>query len=122
MEENEITEKIIGAAIEVHKILGPGLLESIYENALCVEFEQRGVKFERQKPNIVDYKGNKIGDFRVDIVVEDKVVVELKAVNRHDPIFEAQILTYMRISGCKLGLLINFNAKRLKDGVKRFII
>lgn len=122
MLEDKITDRIIGCAIEVHKKLGPGLLEKIYENALCVELGLNDIKYESQKPLAVNYKGNYIGDYRIDVLVEDKVVVEIKSVERHDPVFEAQILSYMKLGGFKIGLLINFNSKLLKDGIKRYII
>ena len=122
MELNKITEKIIGCAINVHKELGPGLLESIYESALCIESKEAGLKFARQKVIPVNYKGNSIGEFRIDLVVNNFVVVELKSVERHDPVFEAQILSYMKLGNYKIGLLINFNSKLLKNGIKRFII
>ncbi len=122
MLEDKITEKIIGCAIEVHRNLGPGLLEKIYENALCVELEANNIKFESQKLLAVNYKGNYLGDYKIDILVEDKIVIEIKSVERHDPIFEAQILSYMKLGGFKIGLLINFNSKLLKDGIKRYII
>lgn len=121
MDLNKITEKIIGGAIEVHKILGPGLLESIYEKALCIELKDSGLNFEQQKILPLTYKGHSIGEFRLDLVVENAVVVEIKSVERHDPIFEAQILSYMKLGDYKLGLLINFNSRLLKDGLKRFI-
>lgn len=122
MEINELTGKIIGCAIEVHKRLGPGLLESLYEAALCVELEESGLAYERQKVLPVTYRGRSIGEFRIDTVVENTVVLELKSVERHDPVFEAQILSYMRLGNYKFGLLINFNSKLLKDGIKRFIL
>ena len=122
MLEDKITDKIIGCAIEVHKKLGPGLLEKIYENALCVELGLNNVKYEAQKPLAVNYKRKYIGDYRIDILIEDKIVVEIKSVERHDPIFEAQILSYMKLGCFKIGLLINFNSKLLKDGIKRYII
>ena len=122
MELNIITEKIIGCAINVHKELGPSLLESIYESALCIELKEAGLKFARQKIIPVNYKGNSIGEFRIDLVVNNLVVVELKNVERHDPVFEAQILSYMKLGNYKIGLLINFNSKLLKNGIKRFII
>ena len=122
MEPNKITEKIIGCAIEVHKILGPGLLESIYEKALCIELKESGLKFEQQKILPLHYKGHSIGEFRLDLVVEHVVVVEIKSVERHDPIFEAQVLSYMKLGDYKLGLLINFNSRLLKEGIKRFIL
>jgi len=121
-EINKITERIIGCAIEVHRHLGPGLLESVYEEALCVEFELHDVNYQRQLSVPVNYKGRVIGEYRLDLLVEDAVVVELKSVERHDPVFEAQILTYMRVTGRRVGLLINFNSKLLKEGVKRFIL
>jgi GxxExxY protein len=121
-EINKITEKIIGCAIEVHKNLGPGLLESIYEKALCIELETSGIKFEKQKIINVTYKNRYIGDFKIDILVEDDVVLELKSVERHDPVFEAQILGYMKLGKYKIGLLINFNSKLLIDGIKRYIL
>jgi len=122
MELNKITEKIIGCCIAIHKELGPGLLESIYESALCIELNEIGLKYERQKRLPVKYKNRKIGDFRIDLLVENSIVLELKSVERHDPLFEAQILSYMKLGDYKLGLLINFNSKLLKDGIKRFII
>ena len=122
MEVNKITEKIIGCAIEVHKHLGPGLLESIYESALCIEFDAIPIIYERQKSLPVQYKEHSIGDFRIDLLVENSVVVELKSVERHDPLFDAQILSYMKLGGYKIGLLLNFNSRLLKQGIKRFIL
>jgi GxxExxY protein len=122
MELNKITEKIIGCAIEVHNQLGPGLLESIYESALCIELDSISLKYIRQKALPVIYKDFNIGDFRIDLLVENSVVVELKSVERHDPLFEAQILSYMKLGGHKIVLLINFNTKLLKQGIKRFIL
>lgn len=119
---NKITEKIIGCAIEVHKQLGPGLLESIYESALCIEFDTAVLHYQRQIALPVVYKNQPIGNFRVDLLVEDSVVVELKSVERHDPLFEAQILSYMKLGSYKIGLLINFNTRLLKQGVRRFIL
>ena len=122
MELDKITERIIGCGIEVHRELGAGLLESVYESALCVELTTHGLRYERQKALPVRYKGSKIGDFRIDSLVENSIVVELKSVDRFDPVFEAQILSYMRLGKYKLGLLMNFNSKLLKDGIKRFVI
>jgi GxxExxY protein len=120
-ESNEITGQIIGAAIEVHKFLGPGLLESAYEACLVYELAQRKVKVERQKPLPVVYKNVKLDTgYRIDLLVENEVLVELKAVEFLLPVHEAQILSYMKLSECKLGLLINFNVKLLKQGIKRF--
>ncbi|GAB4367751.1 MAG: GxxExxY protein [Calditrichia bacterium] len=122
MDLNKLTEKIIGCAIEVHRILGPGLLESIYEKALYIELKSNGLNVEEQKVIPVNYKGHPIGEFRIDLVVEETVVVELKSVERHDPLFDAQILSYMKLGNYELGLLINFNSRLLKDGIKRFIL
>lgn len=119
---NALTEKIIGCAIQVHKHLGAGLLESIYENALCLEFDAAGMRYERQVPIPVNYRGHVIGEHRLDLLVEDTVVVELKSVERIEPVFEAQVLTYLRISGKKVGLLINFNSRLLTQGIQRFIL
>ncbi|MDP6592814.1 MAG: GxxExxY protein [Candidatus Marinimicrobia bacterium] len=121
MELNKTTEKIIGCAVEVHKTLGPGLLESVYEKALCIELKNGGLKFESQKSLPLSYKGVDVGEFKIDVLVEDKIVLELKSVERHDPVFEAQILSYMKLGNYPLGLLINFNSKLLKNGIKRFI-
>jgi GxxExxY protein len=119
---NKITGEIIGAAIEVHKVLGPGLLESAYEECLCHELGLRGVAFERQVPLPLEYKGIKLDcGYRLDLVVEDHVIVELKSVNKIDPIHEAQLLTYLRLKKERLGLIINFNVAVLKDGVRRIV-
>ena len=119
---NELTESIIGCAIAVHRELGPGLLESTYESGLCVELEDSGLTHQRQVAFPVIYKGRTIGEYRVDLIVEDAVVVEIKSVERFDPVFEAQVLTYLRVSGKKVGLLINFGRRLLTDGIKRFIL
>jgi GxxExxY protein len=121
-ERDPLTEKIIGCAIEVHRQLGPGLLESTYESALCVELELKGLKFQRQTPHPISYKGKVIGEHRLDLLVEGSVVVEIKSVERYDPIFEAQVLTYLKITGLRRALLINFNSRLLKDGIKRFVL
>ncbi len=122
MDVNEVTEKIIGCAIEVHRHLGAGLLESVYEAALTVELADAGLVVERQKTLPVVYKGQRIGEFRIDLLVDDRVVVELKSVERIDPVFDAQVLGYMRLGGYRTALLINFNTRLLKQGVKRFVI
>lgn len=123
MEElNKITEKIIAAAIEVHRQLGPGLLESIYEKALIFELKNHGLKYEAQKEIPVNYKGTNIGTCRADVIVEDSIVLELKSVERYDPVFEAQLLSYLKLGNYKIGLLINFNKQLLKDGIKRIIL
>ncbi len=119
---NELTEGIIGCAIEVHRHLGPGLLERAYEEALCVELEMRDLNYSRQVPIPLAYKGRSIGEYRIDLLVEDAIVVEIKSVERYDPIFEAQVLTYLKLTGKRVGLLINFNSRLLKNGVKRFIL
>ncbi|MGF7139208.1 GxxExxY protein [Roseimarinus sediminis] len=122
MEINKISEIIIGCAIEVHKQLGPGLLESAYEECLCYELKIAGLRFERQKPVPVVYKEIKLDcGYRIDILVEDTVVIELKTVEAFSPVHEAQILTYMKFANKKIGLLINFYVTRLKDGLKRYI-
>src|SRR5438045_5437206 len=108
---NSVTERVIGCAIEVHKQLGPGLLEAIYESALCVEFELAGLRYEKQVPLGITYKGRPIGDLRLDLVVENLVIVEIKSVERMDPVFGAQVISYLRASGKKIGLLINFNSR-----------
>ena len=119
---NKITEKIIGCAIEVHKNLGPGLLESIYEKALCFEFEENKINYKSQVLVPINYKGHQLGDYRLDLIVEETVIVELKAVERMDPVFEAQLLSYLKLTGKKLGLLINFNTHILTKGIKRIIL
>jgi len=119
---NFITERIIGCAIEVHRTLGPGLLEHTYEEAMCLEMDKRRVKFVRQAPYPVTYKGDQIGQHRIDLIVENAVVVELKSVERLDPVFMAQVLTYLRCTGKRIGLLINFNGRLLRTGIRRFIL
>ena len=121
-QRDPLTEKIIGCALEVHRTLGPGLLESTYESALCVEFQLAGLIFERQLIIPVTYKNQPIGEYRLDLLVEKQVVIEIKSVDRFDPIFEAQLLTYLKITGLKLGLLLNFNSRLLKDGIKRMVL
>jgi len=121
-ELNKITEKIIGCAIEVHRNLGPGLLESIYESALCVEFDNNDIEYQRQILIPVRYKDNIIGEHKLDLLVENEIIVELKAIDKMAPIFEAQLLSYLKMAKKKLGLLINFNTEKLKDGIKRIIL
>lgn len=122
LEINEITERIIGACIEIHRQLGPGLLESAYEECLCHELALTGLRFERQKPLPVSYKSVHLDcGYRLDLVVEGKVIVELKTVDQLAPIHDAQILTYLKLSGLTVGLLINFNVPVLKDGLKRIV-
>lgn len=122
MHENQISEKIIGAAIEVHRQIGPGLIEKIYENALCHEFHLRGINFKRQRPVSVFYKGVKISDdLWLDLLVEDKLIVDLKAKEQVTPFDKAKLLTYLRLSDLRLGLIINFHEVILKNGIKRVI-
>ena len=123
MDLNTITERIIEAAIEVHKVLGPGLIESAYEECLCRELALRGIGVERQLPLPVEYKGARLDcAYRVDLLVEQSVVVEIKSVSSIEPIHEAQLLTYLKLGGWKLGLIINFNVPVLKDGIRRGIM
>jgi GxxExxY protein len=120
--ENQITEGIITSAIDVHRILGPGLLESAYENCLIFELAERGLKVEQQKPIPVIYKKIKLDcGYRMDLLVENSVIVEIKSVDRLAPIHKAQLLSYLRLSGLKVGLLLNFNVKFLKDGICRIV-
>ncbi|EDY86779.1 conserved hypothetical protein [gamma proteobacterium HTCC5015] len=118
--ENELTKKIIGAAIEVHRELGPGLLEKVYEKAMCAELRIRKLNVEAQKSLPIMYKGREIGVHVLDLVVENTVVIELKSVEKMQPLFESQLLSYMRLGHFSLGLLINFNHRLLKDGVRRY--
>ena len=121
LSSNEITGKIIGSAIEVHKILGPGLLESCYEECLEYELLNSGLIVMRQVPFSIDYKEIRLDmGYRMDLLVENEIVVELKAVDEIAPIHEAQVLTYLKFSKKKVGLLINFNVLLLKDGIRRF--
>ncbi|HSE48339.1 MAG TPA: GxxExxY protein [Terriglobales bacterium] len=117
------TEEILGAAIEVHRELGPGLLESIHEECLCRELKSRGVPFQRQVPLPITYKGERLDcDYRVDLVAFDEVVMELKAVEALLPVHEAQLLSYMKLLHKRYGLLINFCVPALKDGIRRRIL
>jgi GxxExxY protein len=121
MELNEITQRIIGCAIEVHRNLGPGLLESAYEECLAYELINMGLNFKRQQPTPVVYKEIKLEcGYRIDILVENLVVIELKVVDIINPVHEAQILTYMKFANKSIGLLINFNVTVLKNGIKRY--
>jgi GxxExxY protein len=121
--ETVLTEKIIGAAIEVHNYWGPGLIESIYEKSLTHELQLRGIHLQRQVRLDLKYKDMVLDDeFVLDIIVENKVVVELKVVKELAPIHEAQLITYMKLTGCNVGLLINFNVLKLKDGVRRIVL
>jgi GxxExxY protein len=119
---NDVTKRIIGCAIEVHRALGPGLQERTYENALAIELRDQGLPFDRQVSVPVAYKGEWVGDYRLDLLVSDTVVVEIKSVERGDPLFEAQLLAYLKASGKHIGLLINFNSHLLSQGVRRFVV
>jgi GxxExxY protein len=122
MTDTEPTRAVIGAAIAVHRELGPGLLEAVYEECLCHEFTTRNIAFKRQQPIPVVYKGAKLDcGYCADIVVMGRVIVEIKAIASIAPVHDAVMLTYLRLSGCKIGLLINFYSPVLKDGIKRYV-
>ena len=117
------TREIIGAAIDVHREPGPGLLESVYEACLCRELSRRGLSFERQIALPIAYKGEKLdAGLRIDLLVDDRVVIELKSVEKLGPVHEAQLLTYLKLTGKQIGLLLNFNVRRMTDGVKRMVL
>src|SRR4029450_8905457 len=117
-----LTDRIIGLAIDVHRALGPGLLESAYEACLCCEFELGEIRFVRQMHLPIEYKGVRLeGAYRLDIVVDGRVVLEIKAAEKLLPIHEAQLLTYLKLSGLRTGLMFNFNAPILKDGIRRMV-
>ncbi len=119
---NKLSSKIIGAAIEVHKAIGPGLLESVYEECICHELSFAGFSLERQKPLAVRYKGIKLDcGYRLDVVVENRIILELKACDKIEPIHKAQLLTYLKLSGLNLGLLLNFNVTVMRDGIVRIV-
>jgi GxxExxY protein len=123
MYDNGLTHSIIASAIEVHRALGPGLLESAYEECLCHELHVRSIPFERQKPIPVVYKTVKLeSGYRLDLLVASEVIVELKSIDALAPIHESVMLTYLRLSGHRLGLLINFNVPMLKEGIRRYIL
>ncbi|OHB57343.1 MAG: GxxExxY protein [Planctomycetes bacterium GWF2_42_9] len=123
MDFDELSNKVIGCAIEVHKTLGPGLLESAYEKCLSYELANANIGHKFQKELPIKYKNIKLDcGYRMDIVVEDKIIIELKSVEKIMPIHEAQLLTYMKLSGINIGLIMNFNACKLKDGIKRFVL
>lgn len=122
MNVNAVTEQIIGAAMEVHGTLGPGLLESTYEACLVHELLERGLHVERQRELPITYKGVRLDcAYRIDLLVESLVIVELKTVAHIEPVHEAQLISYLRLSGCHVGLLINFNVRHLKSGLRRFV-
>ena len=121
-QDDPLTRRIIACAIEVHKRLGPGLLEKLYKEAMVIEMELDGLKVDKNVKIPVEYRGKPIGEYFIDLLVNDTVILELKSVERHDPVFEAQILPYMKLTGKKVGLLINFNSRMVKDGIKRFVL
>ncbi|MFN8615742.1 MAG: GxxExxY protein [Dehalococcoidia bacterium] len=118
---NELSGSVIGAAIEVHRVLGPGFLESAYEQAMCIELRERGIPFQSQVAVELGYKGHAVGQSRLDLLVAGKLVVELKAVERLTPLHEQQLLSYLKSTGHSLGLLINFNVSALRQGVRRVV-
>jgi GxxExxY protein len=120
--DQNATALIIGCAIEVHRQLGPGLLESVYESALCIEFQANDVGYRRQVGVPLYYRGHRISEHRLDLIVAESVVVEVKCVTRHDPVHVAQLLTYLRITGIHVGLLINFNTAVLRHGIRRVVL
>jgi GxxExxY protein len=123
MEFEELSHRVIGCAIEVHRRLGPGLLESAYEQCLAHELKRNEIQFDQQRPQPIRYKGTQLDcGYRIDLLVEDTLLLELKSVNQLKGIHEAQLLTYMKLAGIKTGLLINFNVTKLKDGIKRFVL
>lgn len=122
MERDPLTERIIGCAIAVHRELGPGLLEAPYKAAMCLELAANGLYVVRERTFPVLYRGVPIGDYRPDLIVEGRVVVEVKAVEHCSPVFDAQVLTYLRVTGLRVGLLLNFNRAILKEGIKRFAL
>ena len=123
MEFDGLSHRVIGCAIEVHRALGPGLLESAYEQCLAHEFTRSGIPFKLQHPQSVEYNGIQLDcGYRIDLLVDDQLILELKSVDKLTGIHEAQLLTYMKLSNVKVGLLINFNVTKLKDGIKRFVL
>jgi GxxExxY protein len=119
---DRLAHAVIGAAIEVHRALGPGFLESVYEEALCIELQMRGIPFVRQSPAAVLYKGRLVGEGRLDLLVSDALIVELKAVEALAPVHTAQLISYLKSTGRHLGLLLNFNVSSLKDGIRRIVV
>jgi len=119
---DKLAYEVISAAMEVHRTLGPGFLESVYEEALCFELAERGIAFERQVEVSVKYKGHAVGKGRLDLLIEKKLIVELKTVEKIAPIHQAQVISYLKATGLQLGLLINFKVPMLKQGIKRVIL
>ena len=123
MEFDDLSNRVIGCAIEVHRQLGPGLLESAYEQCLAHELNRNGISFQLQHPQPVQYKDIRLDcGYRIDILVENELIVELKSVDKIKGIHQAQLLTYMNLSGVRIGLMINFNVTKLKEGIKRFVL
>jgi GxxExxY protein len=123
MKFDELSCRVIGCAMEVHRALGPGLLESTYEQCLAHELKRSGIKFELQHPLPVEYKGIRLDcGYRVDVMINDELIIEIKSVEQVKDVHEAQLLTYMKLSNIKTGLLINFNVKMLRTGIKRFVL
>ena len=121
-ETNLLTDRIIWCAIEVHRELGPGLLESVYENALCMELVAAGLDFKRQVGVPLYYKGELLSEHRPDLIVGDRVVVEVKSIDRFNPVHTAQVLTYLRLCRIRVGLLLNFNSAFMRDGIRRVML
>jgi GxxExxY protein len=121
-ETEALLQRIIGCALQVHRQLGPGFLESVYTEALCIELEVQGLPFERERSVVVTYRDRKILGQRVDLIVGGAVIVEVKAVARLDPLFQAKLISYLRTTGFRAGLLVNFNSELLKDGLKRIVL
>ncbi len=119
---DKLANQVIGAAIEVHRILGAGFLESVYEQALAIELTERGIAFERQKPVKLRYKNHVVGDAKLDLLIDQQLIVELKAVDALHPIHHAQVINYLKATGFQLGLLMNFNVVQLKSGIKRIVL
>jgi|SRR5688572_18405821 len=120
--DHVISDRIIGAAIEVHRQLGPGLLETPYKRALAIELAYQGMRIETNKHIPMEYRGELIGEYIPDLVVENTVIVEVKSVSRLEPVFTAQVVTYLRLTNLRVGLLLNFNAPKLIDGLKRVVL
>jgi GxxExxY protein len=121
-QQDAMTGAVIGAALEIHRVLGPGFLENIYEQAFALELGLRGIAFERQKIISVMYRGQHVGESRVDFMFNNSLIVELKAVERLLPVHQAQVISYLKASGCNVGLLINFHERLLRDGIKRVVL
>ena len=119
---NELSNVVIGAAIEVHRYFGPGFLEQVYEDSTCVELSNREIPYQRQMSMKLDYKGHPVGQGRIDLIVDQKLLVELKAVDSLQPIHTAQVMSYLKATGLQLGLLINFNVPLLKKGIERIVL